>query len=382
MCNKVNFLVISICFLWQAVCLGASDSLANTLRVPVNSTDAAGRQQKTQEQVAQKAEIKKFENKLNSLRKRLENLQNTERSLEGREVNRLDDKESISRIESSLETIAINIGRVNKEIVDLQTKIHRLNRPVVRESARVQIMVEQDDYVDIGRMFDENVEEDREDLAIPVIGAKYYLWTGTELKYFKGNEEAGIDKVDEAYKEEVSKLRSFSPGHGPYYIIAYIPHFSSNYSWRKERALYDRNHTAFKIKGRETYVTRSGNKLIVPIGLIMFKPHIARANIAYEEASFEAKLAGESGNEQHKAGLEAEKKILIDMRNDLVQKAENIRHQKHPRLLIRTYIPYLIDYLPEHEKRVFGEVDTAIKEIEGQLERDFIVLEGTPRISI
>ncbi|MDP2923856.1 MAG: hypothetical protein Q8O30_09110 [Candidatus Omnitrophota bacterium] len=154
-------------------------------------------------------------------------------------------------------------------------------------------------------------------------GARYYLWTGKELKYFvaKDVKRGDITKtgdpdlepiVETDYKvRAIKKFVTAAEIKFPFYIFAYIP------------GVLEEDSDFLNIDGKKTHATRLGNIPVLTLEFLANNPHgVTLAKMMHEKVAFKVKEKGGNGINQHIAGLKAENNLLVLYRkNVLMQKA-------------------------------------------------------------
>lgn len=154
-------------------------------------------------------------------------------------------------------------------------------------------------------------------------GARYYLWTGKELKYFVAKDVKRGDiartgdpdlepTIETDYKvRAIKKFVTAAEIKFPFYIFAYIP------------GVLEEDSDFLNVDGKKTYATRLGNMPVLTLEFLANSPHgITLAKMIHEKVAFKVKEDGGDGLNQHIAGLKAENNLLVLYRkNVLMQKA-------------------------------------------------------------
>ena len=192
-------------------------------------------------------------------------------------------------------------------------------------------------------------------------GARYYLWTGTELKYFvaKDVKREDIAKTGDPdleqnrYNQEVEAIREFLNATNvkfPFYIFAHIPDVL-----REGAELFD-------IKGRKTHATRLGNMPVLTLGYLVSKPYgVTLAKMRHELIAFRVKQEGGSRLDQHIAGLITEYNWLencsLEVNGQISEMRENRKADKIEGLkLVR------LNIVKEMIKKAIEETKALLKE--------------------
>ena len=142
--------------------------------------------------------------------------------------------------------------------------------------------------------------------------ARYYLWTGKELRYFvaKDVKRGDITKTGDPDLEpivetdyNVKAIKRFVAAaeiEFPFYIFAYIP------------GVLEESSDLLNVDGKKTHVTRLGNMPVLTLEFLASSPHgITLAKMLHEKVAFKVKEKGGNGISQHLAGLKVENNLLV-----------------------------------------------------------------------